>query len=266
MQGLVFSDGIVRLGEIFVAPLALVASITLAGCSGASGGGTAPGDDGSSAGDDAASTSLAGDDADTIGSGSGQSASSSGSNSGGGSNAAQDVDSGGGSAATRSSSGASTGGPGAATDAGSPDASSGGSAKADAGAGSSGGSSSGSSGGSSGSAGGTPPASTATFTQVFNSILGPACSSCHGIAAPMMSFNVKATAYTDLVGVVAQGSGCGSSGETRGGAGSSATSLLYMKVAGTQTCGVRMPQNRTPLSAANIALIKNWIDQGAMNN
>ena len=37
-------------------------------------------------------------------------------------------------------------------------------------------------------------------------------------------------------------------------------------VAGTQTCGVRMPQNRTPLSAANIALIKNWIDQGAMNN
>jgi len=82
----------------------------------------------------------------------------------------------------------------------------------------------------------------------------------------MLSFGVKATAYSDLVGVAAQGSGCKSSGEKRVVAGSSATSLLYMKVAGTQTCGARMPENKTPLSAANIALIKNWIDQGAMNN
>jgi hypothetical protein len=62
------------------------------------------------------------------------------------------------------------------------------------------------------------------------------------------------------------GSSCSTSNMKRVVAGSSATSLLYLKVAGNPPCGSRMPRGRTPLSAANIALIKNWIDQGAMNN
>jgi hypothetical protein len=105
-----------------------------------------------------------------------------------------------------------------------------------------------------------------TFSQVYSTILAPTCSSCHGNDAPMMSFASKATAYADLVGVKSQGSGCKNSGETRVVAGSSATSLLSMKVAGTETCGVRMPKARTPLTATNIALIRSWIDQGAMND
>jgi hypothetical protein len=47
---------------------------------------------------------------------------------------------------------------------------------------------------------------------------------------------------------------------------SSATSLLYNKVNGTQDCGVRMPKGGAALSAANIATIKDWIDQGALND
>ena len=47
-------------------------------------------------------------------------------------------------------------------------------------------------------------------------------------------------------------------------AGSSATSLLYMRITGaTQP---QMPLGGTPLSAANQTLIKDWIDQGAANN
>jgi hypothetical protein len=105
-----------------------------------------------------------------------------------------------------------------------------------------------------------------TFTQVFTTILSPTCGRCHGNDAPMMSFANKTTAYNDLVNVKAMGTSCRSSGETRVVPGSAATSLLYMKVAGTETCGARMPKGLTALSAANIALIQQWINQGAMND
>ncbi len=111
-----------------------------------------------------------------------------------------------------------------------------------------------------------PGPSTVTFTQVFNTVLSPVCASCHGNDVPNMSFASKSTAYTDLVGVSAQGTSCSSSGEKRVVASSSATSLLYMKVAGTQPCGARMPKNKPALSQANITLIKSWIDDGAQND
>jgi hypothetical protein len=83
-----------------------------------------------------------------------------------------------------------------------------------------------------------------------------------------MSFASKSTAYKDLVGVSAQGSGCKTSGDKRVVAGSAATSLLYMKVAGTQTCGSRMPEGLRPtdLSQADLATVKSWIDSGALND
>jgi hypothetical protein len=92
------------------------------------------------------------------------------------------------------------------------------------------------------------------------------CSSCHGIQVPDMSFATKSTAYAGLVGVSAQGSACGRTGEKRVVAGSSATSLLYTKVAGTQTCGVRMPKGKVALLQTSIDLIKSWIDGGALND
>ena len=47
-------------------------------------------------------------------------------------------------------------------------------------------------------------------------------------------------------------------------AGSSAASVLYGRVSGTIV--PQMPLGGTPLSAADQTLIKNWIDQGALNN
>jgi hypothetical protein len=83
-----------------------------------------------------------------------------------------------------------------------------------------------------------------------------------------MSFASKSAAYKDLVGVSAQGSACATSGDKRVVAGSSAKSLLYMKVAGTQTCGDRMPEGLRPhdLTATDLATVKSWIDSGALND
>jgi hypothetical protein len=41
-------------------------------------------------------------------------------------------------------------------------------------------------------------------------------------------------------------------------------SLLYEKVAGTQPCGARMPRGGPALCDPQIALVKDWIDSGAM--
>ena len=87
----------------------------------------------------------------------------------------------------------------------------------------------------------------------------------------MLSLASKSVAYTDLVGVAAQGRSCGTKTEKRVVAGSSATSLLYTKIAGTQDCGSRMPEASgfipaTNVSAADAALVKSWIDSGALNN
>jgi hypothetical protein len=108
--------------------------------------------------------------------------------------------------------------------------------------------------------------SSATFTAVYTTILGPLCVSCHGTEVADMSFATKSKAYAGLVGVTAQGSACGRTGEIRVVPGSSATSLLYTKIAGTQTCGTRMPKGRPALSQTSINLIKSWIDEGAQNN
>ncbi len=74
----------------------------------------------------------------------------------------------------------------------------------------------------------------------------------------------QAAAYTNLVGVMAKGSACANMG-TRVVAGNSAMSLLYTKVT-VPTCGSRMPRNAGPLTAADVATIKGWIDGGAHND
>ncbi len=122
-----------------------------------------------------------------------------------------------------------------------------------------------------------PPA---TFTQVY-AIVTAHCGDCHkgtdsGIKYGGLNMSTMALAYMNLVGVKAAGTeppgspagyvACGPTGETRVVAGDSGASLLYNKVNGTQDCGVRMPKNGAALSAANIATIKAWIDQGALNN
>ena len=49
--------------------------------------------------------------------------------------------------------------------------------------------------------------------------------------------------------------------------GDSAKSLLYLKVSSNNPpVGVRMPRFTPPLSGTDIGLIRDWIDQGALNN
>jgi hypothetical protein len=49
--------------------------------------------------------------------------------------------------------------------------------------------------------------------------------------------------------------------------GDSASSLLYLKVSmDTPPVGVRMPRFTPPLSGTEQGLIRDWIDQGALNN
>lgn len=49
--------------------------------------------------------------------------------------------------------------------------------------------------------------------------------------------------------------------------GDSANSLLYQKISqDNPPVGIRMPFLRLPLSQSDIDTIKNWIDQGALNN
>jgi hypothetical protein len=108
-----------------------------------------------------------------------------------------------------------------------------------------------------------------TFTELYVTILQPTCSECHkpgGIGA-FQDFSSHASAYTALVGVKASGPSCGSSGETRVVAGNASQSLLFQKVSeANPPCGSQMPLGGPPLSSAQMTLIEEWINAGALND
>jgi hypothetical protein len=126
-----------------------------------------------------------------------------------------------------------------------------------------------------------------TFTNVYATIIGQRCIGCHrpggsGVTVGMLDMSTQSAAYTNLVGVNAQGTGAGTSGVTcasvmpslvRVTPGSSAGSLIYSKTHSkllgvNAPCGSPMPLPATaaPLTAAEVALIAAWIDAGALNN
>jgi len=113
--------------------------------------------------------------------------------------------------------------------------------------------------------GGTDANAGPTFSQVYLTIISGRCTGCHG-GSGGLNMSTQATAYANLVNVMAAGAACGSSGQFRVVPGSSATSLLFNKVNGTQTCGAQMPRGGAALPAAQVALIQSWIDHGALNN
>src|SRR5436190_1201446 len=103
-----------------------------------------------------------------------------------------------------------------------------------------------------GTGGSTSPdgGTTETFTDVYKTILVTYCSgsNCHNPGSQRgVSFSSQTNAFNTLRSYVTAGNGSGSS--------------LYQVV----NSGA-MPQGQAKLSAANIAKIKAWIDQGAMNN
>lgn len=123
-------------------------------------------------------------------------------------------------------------------------------------------------GGSSGAGGG------ATFTAVYNALFAngaaAGCFGCHGgMANPALNGNFamvsdKATAWTGLVGAMSSEAGM-CKGMTRVKSGDPMASLLYLKLAGTPSCGMQMPPGGS-VSAETLTLVKNWITAGAKND
>ena len=95
-----------------------------------------------------------------------------------------------------------------------------------------------------------------------------ATSGCH--AGPTSPFGMTLEAgqsYSKIVGVAAQASDC--NGDPRVDPGSASTSVLYKRIAGSD-CGARMPWSLPPtvdsLTTVQQNTIRDWIDQGALNN
>jgi hypothetical protein len=149
---------------------------------------------------------------------------------------------------------------------------------AGAGAGGGAGASAGAGGGAGAGGAGTAP----TFTRVWNEVLqrkGCAGEFCHGSGQGGLSMDSQADAYANLVGKVAAGSGCGTSGKLRVVAGDAAASLLLDKISNPMpACGNVMPLGTkfepnclTPdpsvcTTQVEIQLVRDWITAGALDN
>ncbi|HEX8107368.1 MAG TPA: hypothetical protein VF516_06535 [Kofleriaceae bacterium] len=126
-----------------------------------------------------------------------------------------------------------------------------------------------------------------TFTNVYTTIIGQRCIDCHhpggvGVRVGMLDMSSQAVAFANLVGVNAQGTGAGTSGNTcasvtpalvRVVPGDPNSSLVFNKVhgklAGTLApCGSPMPlpAAAAALTQAEVDLISAWITAGAPNN
>ena len=109
-----------------------------------------------------------------------------------------------------------------------------------------------------GSEGGTVSFS-GRIQPIFNN--NCALSGCHDAAGTASGMSLVAgSSYDNLVNRIAT-----SSGGTRVVPGDSGNSVLWLRVSGT-SLGNRMPKNASPLSASDQQSIKDWIDQGALNN
>ena len=101
---------------------------------------------------------------------------------------------------------------------------------------------------------------TASFSSIQSHVFTPICTACHaGGAAPQGLRLDAASSYAMLVGVA--------SAEVpslkRVAAGDSANSYLVQKLEGHAAVGARMPFGGPYLDAATIALIRQWVDNGA---
>lgn len=105
-----------------------------------------------------------------------------------------------------------------------------------------------------------------TFTQIQDNIFTTSCalSGCHTGTFPPQGLNLsEGQAYASLVNVAAQEV----QGLLRVKPGDPNNSYLVMKITGAAgIAGGRMPLGRTPLSDAQIQMIRDWIENGAENN
>jgi hypothetical protein len=121
-------------------------------------------------------------------------------------------------------------------------------------------------------------------TDIYNGIINnPAtgrCTTCHRLGGQSefmrMDLGASDVVVNKWVGIAADpGTGphplpsCGGLGQIRVIAGDAANSLVWKKVAGTQPCGLQMPEDGPLngfLTGAQIQTIADWINQGAPNN
>jgi hypothetical protein len=108
----------------------------------------------------------------------------------------------------------------------------------------------------------------ATFTEVYEIIemkCGGGSFGCHVMGeSGGLDMQSQDAAYASLVGVASEN--CGDS-EIRVVAGDADASLIIKALMGTACSEVdQMPKDRDPLSADEIATIREWIEDGAMDN
>jgi len=112
------------------------------------------------------------------------------------------------------------------------------------------------------------PNTSVSFSSQILPIFASNCASCHqsgGFANQqgITMFLTAADAYNTTVNKLSEQD----PSLTRIIPGNSAQSLLYLKISSTTPpVGSRMPLFALPLSNSDITLIKDWIDQGALNN
>ena len=114
-------------------------------------------------------------------------------------------------------------------------------------------------GGGGGGGGGTPLLP--TFASIQSNVFDRICTACHlGATAPLGLRLDGANSYALLVGVASESEPA----FLRVQPGNPNNSYLIRKLEGTQSVGGRMPLNGTPLPAADIAVIRQWILDGAL--
>lgn len=110
----------------------------------------------------------------------------------------------------------------------------------------------------------------ATFSALATDIFTPKCgSSCHSAAQASGGLVLaEGQAFGNLVGVDAKNTAAAGMGLKRVVAGSPGTSFLLKKLQSGLDAqfGSQMPKGGTPLDAASIARIQQWIMDGAQNN
>lgn len=101
-----------------------------------------------------------------------------------------------------------------------------------------------------------------TYAAV-DAIFQAACVRCHGTSGAL-NLSVASTAYTALVNTAAMGASCTGGMRIRVVPGDPTRSLLYLKLMGTQDCGVAMPRGAAMLTATQLDTVRRWIVGGAM--
>ena len=103
----------------------------------------------------------------------------------------------------------------------------------------------------------------ATFQSIQDHVFTPICSVCHaGGAAPQGLRLDAANSYSNLVGVPSREE----PSILRVNPGNPANSYIVQKIEGTAAVGAQMPFGGPPLPPATIAVIRQWISDGALRS